>query len=212
MQAKEVFEKARIILQDAGAVYWPQDELPGWLNDGRGEAYALRPDLYHCVEVASLCEGYVQKVPNGSRRLLEVARNISHPGQRVITLVHERDLSKHRPAWRSMPKASEIVHYMYDEMRSSEFYVYPPARTDVKVEINYAKLPEIITGAQSEQELVQEGEYASALVDFVLFRAFQKEADTVPAFMERAMQHYSKFNAAFTGSVATQAATSPNQG
>jgi hypothetical protein len=211
MKAKEVIAKARIILQDEGMDYWPEGELAGWLNDGRMEAYALRPDLYQVTEEMQLVEGYAQVLPAGSRRLFRVERNISHPRQREITVINTGDLAKHRSGWRSMGKSAEILHYMYDELQPSEFQVYPPARGSVVVEINYAKLPESIPNDESELDLVQEGEFASALIDFVLYRAFQKEADTTPAFMDRATAHHNKFTSAFRGSVATQAATSPNQ-
>lgn len=212
MNAKEVIGKARVILQDEGLDYWPKDELAGWLSDGRKEAYALRPDLFQSTESMQLSKGFVQKLPNGSRRLLSVNRNVTHPRGREITVVKAGDLAKSRPSWRSMAESAEILHYMYDDMQPEVFYVYPPARDAVVVEINYAKLPEEITSDDSTAELKQEGEYASGLIDFVLYRAFLKEADTTPAFMERAMQHYTKFNSAFSGTVATQVVTSPNQG
>lgn len=211
MQAKDVIERARIILQDAGADYWDQSELPKWLSDGRMEAYTLRPDLYEKTETVTLNEGTKQSLPNDSRRLFSVIRNVSHAGQRYITVVDAALLARSRPTWRSQPKSKEIIHYIYNDIRGNEFEVYPPAREDVEVEISYAKMPAAISSYSSTQELKEEGEHAQALIDYVLYRAFQKEADTVPAFHDRAMQHYGMFQSALAGSIAAKAATSPNQ-
>ncbi len=201
MQAKDVIERARIILQDAGADYWEQSELPKWLTDGRMQAYDLRPVLYESTDTVSLVGGAVQEVPGGSRYLFEVIKNVSHFRQRRITLVEDETLSRHRPMWRSSTPAQEILHYLYNTNRPGQFEVYPPARDGVTVEVSYAKIPVEIATYNSETELKEEGTYAQALVDYVLYRAFLKEADTVPAFHERAAQHYLAFQSALTGTV-----------
>jgi len=112
----------------------------------------------------------------------------------------------------SQKPSGEIIHYLYDALRPEEFEVFPPALADTQVQISYAALPEAITDAASTQELKQEGEHAPALVDYLLYRAFQKEADTVPAYHDRAAMHLAQFQAALTGSVAAKAATTPNSG
>lgn len=199
MQAKDVIDRARIILQDAGADYWQQDELPKWLTDGRMEAYSLRPSLYQTEVILNLVDGAKQLVPGGSKKLFDVIRNVSHPRQRRITLAVDDELSRSRPAWRSGTKAAEIIHYLYSDLRGDQFETYPPARAGTKVEISYAALPIPITTYNSTTELSQEGELAPALVDYVLYRAFLKEADTVPAFHARAAQHYAAFRMVLTG-------------
>jgi len=206
MQAKDVIERARIILQDADANYWTDDELPKWLTDGRMDAYRLRPDLYEKAAAVTLVDGPLQELPDGSRRLFDVSQNVSHPKQRRITVVDDGALSASRPAWRSGSRSAEIIHYLYNALRGGVYEVYPPARAGVQVRISYAAPPEAIETSDSEVELAEEGEHAAELVDFILYRAFLKEADTVPAFQARAAQHYAAFQSALTGTT-----TSPNQ-
>lgn len=208
MKGIDILTRAQDILQDAGADYWSEAELTRWLNDARLDAYKLRPDLYEATEAVILAEGFRQVVPGGSRRLFSVVRNISAPKQRAITVIKAANLARIRPNWRSMPKAAEIKHYLCDELDPGRFDVYPPAREDVRVEVSYAKLPAVLTDTSTELE--QEGEYATALIDYVLYRAFLKEADTVPAFHARAMQHLQVATATLTGDMAVKAATSPN--
>ena len=212
MRANEVIQRARTILQDADSDYWTEDELPKWLTDGRMEAYALRPDLYQVTEDIRLQEGALQTLPDGSRRLFGVIQNVSHAKQRQITVTDGLILSRHRPSWRTGRKSAEILHYIYDDIRGHEFEVYPPAREEVDVRISYAKVPASIDTAASTLELTEEGELASVLVDYVLYRAFLKEADTVPAYHDRAAAHYTKFQSVLTGAIAAKAETSPNQG
>lgn len=211
MKVSEVIDRARIILQDANADYWEESELPKWLSDGRLEAYRLRPDLFEATEEFVCVEGARQQLPNGARVLFDVPRNISAPRQRAITVADAGALGRVRPNWRSQVKALEIRHFLYDERSPNQFDVYPPARDGVVVELSYAKRPAAVTQASSTVELEEEGEYAPALVDYILYRAFLKEADTVPAFHQRAAQHLAACHSTLTGDVTAKAVTSPNE-
>ncbi len=211
MKVSEVLDRARTILQDNAAVYWEAAELPMWLSDGRLEAYRLRPDIYEVTEDFTCAEGYRQQLPGGARLLFDVPRNVSAPRQRAITVADAGALARVRPNWRSQAKAMEVRHFLYDERSPGQFNVYPPARAGVVVEVSYAKRPVPVTQDQGDVDLVEEGEYAPALVDYVLYRAFLKEADTVPAFHQRAAQHLAACQSILTGDVTAKAMTSPNE-
>ncbi|KDC15270.1 DUF6682 family protein [Bordetella bronchiseptica] len=211
MKVSEVIDRARIILQDAEADYWDEDELPKWLSDGRLEAYRLRPDLFEVSEDFACAEGARQLLPGGARVLFDVPRNVSAARQRAITVADAGALGRVRPNWRSQAKAQEIRHFLYDERSPGQFDVYPPARAGVVVELSYAKVPAAVTAASADLDLVEEGAYAPALVDYILYRAFLKEADTVPAFHQRAAQHLAACQATLTSDVTAKAVTSPNE-
>ncbi|MGE8688624.1 MAG: DUF6682 family protein [Achromobacter sp.] len=211
MKVSEVLDRARIILQDADADYWEESELPMWLSDGRLETYRMRPDLFEVSEDFVCVEGARQQLPNGARVLFDVPRNVSATRQRAITVADAGALGRVRPNWRSQAKAQEIRHFLYDERSPGQFEVYPPARDGVVIELSYAKRPAAVSQSDGEVELEQEGEYAAALVDYVLYRAFLKEADTVPAFHQRAAQHLAACHSTLTGDVTAKAVTSPNE-
>lgn len=211
MKVADVLDRARTILQDADAVYWESDELPMWLTDGRLEAYRLRPDIYEASEDFTCAEGTRQKLPGGARMLFDVTRNISAARQRAVTVADAGALGRVRPNWRSQAPAQEIRHFLYDERSPGQFEVYPPARAGVVIDLSYAKLPEAVTKDMGREDLAAEGEYAPALVDYVLYRAFLKEADTVPAFHQRAAQHLAACHSTLTGDVTAKAMTSPNE-
>src|SRR3546814_10953669 len=94
MKASDVFLRVKDILQDADAVYWPDAELLRWLNDGRLDAYKLRPDLYERTEDMVLAEGFRQTLPNGSRWLFESPSHVSAPRQRAIKVVDARAMAR----------------------------------------------------------------------------------------------------------------------
>ncbi|MNV35803.1 hypothetical protein D3C71_1272640 [compost metagenome] len=192
-------------------MYWEADELPKWLTDARLEAYRLRPDIFEESEDFECAEGARQTLPGGARMLFDVPRNVSATRQRAITVADAGALGRVRPNWRSQAKTQEIRHFLYDERSPGQFEVYPPARAGVVIELSYAKLPAAVTQDTGDLELEAEGEYAPALVDYVLYRAFLKEADTVPAFHQRAVQHLSACHSTLTGDVTAKAMTSPNE-
>lgn len=208
MKASDIITRARDIIQDAGGHYWTVDELMRWLADARAEAYKLRPDLYEVTEDLPLTAGATQKLPNGSRWLFEVVSNVSAPRRRSVTVADGKVLDRHRPSWRGQSGVAEIRHYLYDDRSPSQFEVYPPAREGVVVAVSYAKPPAATIAANDE--LVPEGEHGASLTDFVLYRSFLKEADTVPAFFARATNHLTLFQGAMTGAIQTKLATSPN--
>ncbi|MGE8633178.1 MAG: DUF6682 family protein [Achromobacter piechaudii] len=211
MKVADLLDRARTILQDADAVYWEVDELPKWLSDARLEAYRLRPDIFEASEDFTCTEGSRQKLPGGARLLFDVPRNVSATRQRAITVADAGALGRVRPNWRGQAPAQEIRHFLYDERSPGQFEVYPPARDGVVIELSYAKLPAAVTKDMGNQDLAPEGEYAPALVDYVLYRAFLKEADTVPAFHQRAAQHLAACHSTLTGDVTAKAMTSPNE-
>jgi len=211
MKVSDVLDRARTILQDADAVYWEDDELPKWLTDARLEAYRLRPDIYEASEEFACAAGTRQKLPGGARMLFDVPRNVSATRQRAITVADAGALGRVRPNWRGQAAAQEIRHFLYDERSPGQFDVYPPARAGVVIELSYAKLPGAVTHDMGDTELEAEGEYGPALLDYVLYRAFLKEADTVPAFHQRAAQHLAACHSTLTGDVTAKAMTSPNE-
>lgn len=187
-----VIAKARNLITDEGGVTWPDPVLLGWLNDGRRAIYLAHPELYPVTEEVTLGEGLQQSVPRSSPRLIDVIRNTSAKSRRAITRQTRDVMDRVAPARGSMKTSGEILHYVYDATTPREFEVYPPATAGTKVLVQYANEPDDIAMSAS---LDAEGALAMALVDFVAARAFQKEAEDVPAMTARADQHMGLFMA-----------------
>ena len=205
LTAAAIISRAARQLVDPGYIRWSQEELLDYLNDGRLETTTVRPDLYSLYATVSLVEGTRQAVPADGARLLDLIRNTNGTAVRVI----EREwLDAARPGWQTDTAASAISQFCYDERDPRAFYVYPPALAGIQVDLLYTRLPDPVTvDDMDEVQLTQEGAYAPALVDYVVYRALAKDSE-VAANLERAAAYYSRYTASL--SPRTDLITSPN--
>ena len=67
------------------------------------------------------------------------------------------------------------MNFVYDNRDPLHFYVYPPAVNGAKLEILYAKQPAEITATSQTLGLLDI--YAEPLFNYVLFRAYSKDAE-----------------------------------
>jgi hypothetical protein len=205
----DIVGRARLILMDAGAKAWTDIELYGWLNDGRSVLYQLRPDIFTEDGEMTLVAGTRQTVPDQSDRLFTIEHNVSHKDKRTISLTTDQVLDRFRPQWRTKKQSTEIEHYLYAEAGGTDYEVYPPAVVGVKVWGSWAKPPAALT-VGSTVDLDAEGELATAYIDYVLARAFQKESTSAPSFVELSKTHFALFNMATASDAQTKLTLSPN--
>lgn len=208
LTAANVITRAQDLLQDATGVRWAEAELLRYLNDGRRELCIFRPDLYAITYVLSMAAGTRQEIPADGSRFMDAIRNVNADNSvgRAVRLIEREILDAQNPNWHSTA-AGVIRHFMFDERTPRTFYVYPPAANAQKLEIAYSKSPVDISNTSTE--LTQEDVYAHGLVDYVLYRAFSKDAEFA-GNAERAALHYRQFTTlAATGSGITSV-VSPN--
>jgi hypothetical protein len=190
-----LIERARNILQDTTGVRWPEKELIEYMNDAQLEVVLHKPDassengLFTCVQGARQTLASI----TGALRLLDVMRNMGTNGTtpgKAVSLIGRGVLDAQRRAWHSETAASAVDHYVYDSRDPRTFYVFPPAVSGIRLEILYSKTPTTLTSGNSPLQV--ESIYYNALLDFMLYRAYSKDADFA-ANLERAMMHYQAF-------------------
>ena len=215
LTAKNIIDRASMIIQDLTNVRWPLSELVNWINDARREIAVVRPDIYSEVKSDFSCtSGAKQTLPTGGLRLMDVPRNASGP---AITVTNRGFLDQQNPSWQQMTGSSTIKHFMIDERNPSTFWVYPPA-SGATLEIIYQKAPTDITEANYATASLPatgglltayEELYGGAMVDYICYRAFSKDSEYA-GNAERAIAHYNQFlNSLRTGGV-VNIASSPN--
>lgn len=99
--------------------------------------------------------------------------------------------------WEGETPEQEVIEYMYDPRNPKEFYVYPPNDGTGVVRAVYTRLPDPLqTIAQigsevawGAQELPIPDEYAEAIANFVLHRAFSKDTEWARDD-KRALHHF----------------------
>jgi hypothetical protein len=210
----EIITRAGIILHDTTKVRWQEDELLKWVNDAQNEIVLFRPDASVRTEVIKLTAGTSQALPNGTAsvgtdgtaatippdgiRLIDVVRNSSSAkvAGNAITVVDRDVLDAQLPTWQSGNTGNMVKHYMFDLRNPKTFYVYPGVAADQYVEVVYSAVPSdavlAVTGDATTGILNIPGVYRNAVLDYVLYRAYSKDADFA-GNAQRALKHYEAF-------------------
>lgn len=187
----EVLRRVSIVLNDEDYARWTQEELLLWLNDAASEVVVRRPAARSITRTIELVEGVLQRLPEGSIQLLDVVRNV--PG-RPISRASRRLLDDQAPDWYEMrpERTKAIKHYSLEEVTPVDFYVYPPAREGMKVEVKYSEAPPLVNSPSDTVEL--DRAYIGALVSYVLYRAMAKDSEYANGAV--AITHFQAFNEA----------------
>ena len=210
----DVIGNAKTILQETGAgVRWIDDELGGWLNEFYQAAVGLKPDVSTVNEEVALVSGTKQSIPTVGLRLIDVIRNTSG-SMTGISVTTRKSLDTVRRAWHSDPASSCIEQYVFDDLDPATFYVYPPAEAGATVEVLYSTVPtphDLSTtfAAYSLEDFKLNDAHAPAATDYILYRAFSKDAET-PANLNRSRMHYQNYAQQLTGKRQADQAYSPN--
>lgn len=212
--AQSILDKAGIILQDTTGVRWPVGtEQLGWLNDGQREVVLIRPQASVTNAAVQLTSGATkQTLPATGIMLIDVTRNMGAAGitaGRAIRLVSREVLDAQSPTWHSDTNSDGVIkHFVYDPRDPKTFYVYPKApATTWYVELVYSSSPSDVStlgGTISIDDI-----YANALLDYVLYRAYSKDAEYAQN-AQLAAAHYAAFQNALGVKTSQEVAQNPN--
>lgn len=208
---QSIIDKAEILLQDTTNVRWSAAELVDWLNDGQREVALHKPESTAKNIAVILTAGSTkQALPTDGISLLRITRNMGAGGTTPgdgIRLVQRADMDAQVPTWHSDTNtAGKIKHYVFDPRDPKTYYVYPKApATAWYVELAYSAVPgDCVAGGTIHLDDI----YANALLDYVLYRAYSKDAETGNG--QRAIAHYTAFANALGVKSQAEAAQNPN--
>tara|TARA_R110002110_G_scaffold109622_9_gene273387 strand:- start:392 stop:1042 length:651 start_codon:yes stop_codon:yes gene_type:complete len=190
----DILDRASIILQDNTNVRFPNEELLKFFNDAQREVVLHRPDAKMVNTTLDLATGSKQTLPVSALRLIDVVRNV---GGRAVTQVDRRILDETLPNWHETTAGTnKIEHYIYDPADPKNFYVFPKGTsgTDSLEVIFSASTSEIaISDFSSDTTVISiDDVYANCLLDYVLYRSYQKDSEFA-GNPQRAMMHYQSF-------------------
>ncbi|MDP4546487.1 DUF6682 family protein [Marinobacter sp. MDS2] len=210
-----LMDRAKRILQEIGAegIRWTNAELGDWLNEFYVAAVAMKPSVSTVNEELQLVAGTKQSIPAGGERLLDVIRN-TVGAMPPVFVATRRELDTVRRTWHSDEATTAIERFVFDELDPRHFYVYPPAAAGAAIEILYAKVPDAHDTAQDYSVFGQESfrlsdAYVPAAVDYLLYRAFSKDAQT-GTNLNRAQLHLNQYLSQLTGKAQADQMASPN--
>lgn len=217
--ASAIINRARDVLIDVGATRWTDPELLRWLSDGQRTVVMAIPAASSKRATLALAAGTVQSIPADGYTLLTVERNNgaangSTPG-RVIRLVSRELVDNFNPDWHTATAKAVAQSYMFDPNVPKQFYVSPPNTGTGYADIVYSQMPAELTSTAST--LTVDDIFQTPLVDYVLYRAFQKDSDyvvttSVYSAVTLASSYLEAFKTAIGVSDQALVASNPNQG
>jgi hypothetical protein len=220
MTGANLISRIQDILQDTTSIRWPEAELLRYVNDAQREVCNLRPESTAATANIALVVGTKQTLPSGGLRLIKVTRNMSAAsasatGKRAVRLVDSDILDTQEPNWHDpavsgdAAHATTVKHYIFDEDNPRNFYVYPGASTtSTFLEIVYSGAPTDL--ANTSATISVDDIFANALIDYVLFRCYLKDAEYA-GNQQRAGTHYQLFAGSLGAGGQAQFNVSPNQ-
>lgn len=190
----DVIDKAEEILQDTSNVRWSQQTLLNYLNDGQREIVLFRPDASTTNESFTLAESAKQTLPVSGLRLLDIYKNLS-PNKTPVTIIERKILDDQVNDWYSSTGLA-VEHYIYNPVDPKSFYVYPyPSGGGHTIEIIYSSSPSNITISNFTTDsttISLDDTYANAILDYMLYRSYQKDSEYA-GDLQRSASYYASF-------------------
>lgn len=213
-----IITRVQDTLQDTTSVRWSEAELLRYINDAQREIVNFRPEASADHANVQLVAGTEQTIPDVGLRLIKVVRNMSATGssatgKRTIRLVSSDILNAQDPDWHDPSATGSSAHgtvvknYIFDEDDPRKYYVYPGISGNAYVEIVFSRTPTDLSGTSST--IYIDDIYGNAIVDYVLFRAYLKDAEYA-ANSQRAGTHYQLFAASLGQGAQAQTLLDPN--
>jgi hypothetical protein len=219
--ASSLVRRATDLILDNTSIRWPAHELVRWLNDGQREVVIVRPDATNTTATATMAAGTRQNLDlmaltPAPCKLIEITRNMAATSAKTaVRAVSRTMLDAQKPGWHALAGTVDIRHYMFDPRDPKTFYVYPPALNTAQLEVMYSAMPtDISEPADGALYSAVVGNislpdiYASALLDYMLYRAYSKDADFA-GNGQRAQSHYAAFTAALAAEIQATLAVQP---
>ena len=176
---------------------WTKENLLNWYNLGASKTVALAPEANMIFESMRLATGVKQSIPASRIAIIDVTRNMGADGNTPgagITKTDIRILTAYDRSWITATASATIKNWAPESLTA--FYVSPPADGNSYVEIKVAAVPTKVVydaGGLWQNALVGVAErYVDAVFNWILFRAYQKDAD-YPGNDQRASTFHNEF-------------------
>lgn len=201
-QAKDVMQQASTVLQDTGAVHWTPPELLSYLNEGVREIVAIKPNANSQTVELTLAAGTKQTLDPQYTVLSRAIRN--SPSNKPIRVLDRREtLDNIIPGWMNTATLAhniDVSYIIHDLTDPRTFYVAPGALATTKIEVVVGVMPEAIAPPANPLDIANytgtvalPDVYRNALIDYVLYRSFSKDAG-IPGAAQRAQGHKQLFD------------------
>lgn len=177
MTPNDVISRAARILNDEERVRWKDAELLDYVGDGQRQIVHYKPESNSTDGLWQVVAGETRQVaPADSMRVLRVTRSL-RGGQplRAISITSRAVLDSMDRDWHS--RQGDVVQlWLYEpDVDKGVFFIYPAVPQGAALQVEYSRRPDDPASMSSNLEIGDQ--WLDALVDWVLYRAFSKDAD-----------------------------------
>lgn len=177
----QIKQRAKDIVQDTDDVRWADPEVVRWVNDGLTYAVKKRVSLYTLRATVALDANTPrnQIAAAGAFAVVDVPYTVdaSNIPQRTVRQATQDTISAVDPAW--LVSSGDVVRHWIPGPEPKVFFVYPAVPKTVglvrRVEVVYAANPPQLSATTDVIPI--DDVYAYALVNYVLFRFYSKDAE-----------------------------------
>jgi len=191
--AGSIITRASEIAQDENNTVWETAQGLEWVNDGQRAVAQARPDAVINTTPFQLIGGSKQEI--SGRRLMSVGRNMGVDGLtpgKAVRLVDRGIKDDFNPDWHTDTAQAYIEEYMYDARTPKLFYVWPPAHASINVYLETTQAVDPTDCADTDSTIDMDDIYSPALIEWVAYRFFCRDAEEVPD-VQRAVRHFQAF-------------------
>ncbi len=226
INAKDLLDRARRVLNDETSERWPLSEMRLWLNDSLREIALIKPTAFSDSIVVSLFAGTLQRLPDGYFSVMRVVRNLKtnanspRQGAASIRTVDMTMIDAQSPNWHDSTKVKQqkvVKNVAFESSDPRAFYVYPGNDGTGIVEAIVSKIPTSVSAPASNADDINSYDvnidihdiYSNVILDYMLYRAYSKDANYAGS-AQRAALYYTAFANALGVKVANEGALNPN--
>jgi hypothetical protein len=192
----DVIAQAETIIQDKTNTRWAKAEWLNWFDGAVLAVIGLRPDANIANTVFNTIGGSaLQTLPADGLKLINVINNDITGKQ--IRRIDKRMLDDQVDAWYATV-GNNVDHYVYDDRDPKSFWIYPTPASAHAMRIIYAQAPTatVIADFESDTQVLPiDDSYMNPILDFMMYRAYSKDADYA-SNAQRAQGHLQVFQMA----------------
>lgn len=208
---KYITDLASEQLQDPSFDDLSESQLVAWGNMGSAQIAAFVPSACTVIESVKLAAGPRQTIAASGMVFIRAIRNMgtdgNTPGQAIIMVDNIEILNAFNMSWPTETQVAVIKEVVKDPVVEGVFWTFPPADGSSYIEIERSDKPApVIWDSAHAWETVKIGitnEYIGALLDYILYRAYSRDAD-YPGNIEKATLHKQAFDQALGLTVNTE--------
>lgn len=193
----DVLGRVNTQLRDPGYIRWTKSEVLDYFNDAVRAVVLNRPDASVSIIDVDCVAGVAQTLPDTAYQLIDI---VGQDSGRAVPPIDRTMLDNADPCWRATTGSPSVEGYLYSPLLPQVFNVFPGAEEGLSLKVAVSLYPVSVdideldgNDAENPVQMQISDLYINPVVDWCLYRAFSKDAES-GADSNLATQHLQNFN------------------